>query len=510
MQDAEPLVSPAAPPVRDAAPAGAGHLPLAADAGSPLAALQPPESPETWQGALSRRLRSLLRTAPFHRLEASKALREGDYSLQDLRALALRVLDATIEKMGLAAGATRAELDEVLAPLVRAAEPTASPERVRDVVTLVLDGLLNERERRQAFSEPYSEFGEAGLTRKVLSFHLLREEELPDGTVVARATTEGVNLYAGMLEYDVEDAQTAEEAVLHSQIRRGRIAEAVATAHRARVRSIEYEGKLTGILQTTRRDVTQVDWVHEVLGLLEEARIHLEDRQTAELSLIDAVETRLERADAAAAPQLFTLLETLKECHARHLRLHGELISANQQYLDEQARQAFRPRLLSPLPDPEAELLRPALELPAGALAAQAGELLRCFNPPHVPPVYCLSTLLDRLLAPRRGEDSPFDLSGPELEPLQEPPLPFSAEDEQAVDRLLAGLQQDRPQKLSALLRKARQEGLTPGALHLLVLRALQAFDRDEELHTNLISEPAGSKLDDPDFKGDDLLVSRE
>lgn len=47
------------------------------------------------------------------------------------------------------------------------------------------------------------------------------------------ATTEGINLYAGMLDYPVEDAQIADEAVLHAQVQRGRLHDAVQTARRA-------------------------------------------------------------------------------------------------------------------------------------------------------------------------------------------------------------------------------------------------------------------------------------
>jgi len=470
----------------------------------------PPGSPgaETWQSALSRRLRSLLRTAPFHRLEAARQRGEGDLPFHDLRALALRALDATIEKMGRGEGATRQDLDEALNPLIRAAEPGIAPERAAEIVTLVLDGLLNERERRQAFSEAYAEFGERGVTARQLSFHLLREEELPSGLIVARATTEGVNLYAGMLEYDVEDAQTAEEAVLRSQIRRGRIAEAVATAQRARLRSIEYEGKLLGILQTTRRDVSQVAWVHEVVTLLQEARLHLEERQEVELALIVSVEAKLDRAEAAVAPQYVALLQTLKECHARHLRLHGRLMGANQQYLDEQERQSFRPRLLLPLADLEAEVLRPALELPVGLVAGFAGRLLADFHPPRVRALLSLPLLIDRLLAPRRAEEAAYDQPSPDLDLVDQPDPPFTREDELAVEDLLAEVGTS-PVALSALRAEARDRGLGAGALHLLVLRTLQVFDRELEA-IPFRSEATGQPLRDPAFVGDDLWLSRD
>jgi hypothetical protein len=38
----------------------------------------------------------------------------------------------------------------------------------------------------------------------------------------------------------------------------------------------------------------------------------------------------------------------------------------------------------------------------------------------------------------------------------------------------------------------------------------LQAFDRSEEGHTPLQTEPAGAPLLDEEFRGDDLLVRRD
>ena len=64
-----------------------------------------PESPaahtERWQEAVTRRVRALLRTAPLHAPERLQRLRDADLGSVDVRSLALRVLDVTIEEMGL-------------------------------------------------------------------------------------------------------------------------------------------------------------------------------------------------------------------------------------------------------------------------------------------------------------------------------------------------------------------------------------------------------------------------
>ncbi len=52
--------------------------------------------------------------------------------------------------------------------------------------------------------------------RRSVSFHRLRRQEADDDRVVLRATTEAINLYAGMHNIDVEDAPTAAEPVLQA------------------------------------------------------------------------------------------------------------------------------------------------------------------------------------------------------------------------------------------------------------------------------------------------------
>ena len=261
-------------------------------------------NPDTWQEALTRRLRTLLRMIPLQRMEAGKGRRELALDSQDLRALALRALDLTIERMGLGTGPTYEELSEALVPLVRACDDRLDDDEVDGVIRLVVDELLNERDRRSAFRESYLAIDRDRIVRRYLDFHLLQEHSAPDGSIVLRATTEAINLYAGMLEYPVEDAQIAEEAVLRSQVSRGRIADAVQTARRARLRSIEYEQKVLSYLETTRRDVTQIDWVRDALVLIRAARVHIQERVDAEGELIRAVDVRLESATGEAGAQL--------------------------------------------------------------------------------------------------------------------------------------------------------------------------------------------------------------
>lgn len=467
-------------------------------------------APDNWQDAVTRRLRTLVRLSPLHRIEAVKAHRDDDLTDIDLRALCLRALDLTIERMGLGTGMTHEELRDELVPMVGSMRPDLSEDVRRVVADAIVLDLLNERDRRREFRERYVAFDGARVVHREISLRLLRESELGDGTIVLRATTEAINIYAGMLEYPVEDAQIAEEAVLRSQIHRGLIADAVRTATRYRMRSLEYEQKIQGYLETARRDVSQVDWIHEVLGFLASARTHLEERQRHDQDLLRSIEARQDVASEGDAAQLARLRDTVEECYRRHMQLHGRIIPANQDYLREQDRQVFRPRLSASYPDLEADVLCGALELPTGALAGLADSLLAHFQPPRPPPQLRLGTLIDKLLAPRRAsEEAEVTPDHADLETIDTDHNYFTPDDHAVVADLLTSLPPGE-QTLSAWLAELRTDGVASRLLRLLGLRLLAVFGNPGDPLALWLDVAASDRpLIDPDFLGDDLILCK-
>src|SRR5580692_5983223 len=111
---------------------------------------------DPWEKALPSRIRTLLLTSPLHRMESTKGHRMAELVRQDLRMLALRIMDATIERMGLGYGAAREAIISELTPLVQKADESLTRQDARAVVEIVIEGLLNDGERRQAFREPYA------------------------------------------------------------------------------------------------------------------------------------------------------------------------------------------------------------------------------------------------------------------------------------------------------------------------------------------------------------------
>ncbi len=456
---------------------------------------------DPWHATLTRRLRSLARTAPLHRVEASKASRVRDLGPHDLRALALRVIDSAIEHMGLGYGARRSDLYEALRPLLTATEPGLSAADIAEISDVVIDSLLNEPNRRLAFDEPYLSFdGESAMWRSV-SFHLLREEEADDESIVLKASTEAINLYAGMLEIDVEDAQTAAEAVLQAQLARGAISAAVTTARQARLRSIEYAEKVRDTLRRARRDVSQVD-AKQMLGIIGAARKHIGERIEVERGLLDAVRERVTEAEAGDAVALVQLTDALGDCRQRHLRLHQDLIGANETWLAEQERQRFRRGRVSALPDLERDVFLPLVAARRGVLDPLVDDLILPLHAPATPAVFGLSMLVDALLAPRRAVvEAPLTAPANLLEDIQAAEVRFDETHRVRVAALLAA-----PSTLGQLLSASRVAGDPPAVRRLLVLRTLWAWDRDAG--DPLLVHPCDT-LQDPEFQGQDFKVGQ-
>ncbi len=452
----------------------------------------------TVHAVLSYRLRSLVRTGPLHRIEANKGSRARDLTRHDLRALALCAIDATIEHMGLGYGAYRSDIATALSPIIRAVEPDAIATDVDKITDIVVEHLLNESSRRLQFDEPYVDFDGSSATSRSVRFHLLREEEADDGSIVLKATTEAINLYAGMLDVDVEDAQTAAEAVLKAQIERGAIGAAVATARQARLRSIEYGEKLRSTLRQVRRDVSRVDasvMLHTVAG----ARRHLEERLRVERGLIDAVEERVAQAEVEEAPALVELRDTLTACRYRHLQLHTDVLGMNETWLSEQERQRFRRQRASALPDLDRDVLGPLIAATMGKIDPILDVLLLSLHAPVPPRVFDLGRLADSLLAPRRREpDLDLDDVAEELELIPAVEARFDAQTVARARELLGS-----GGTLSSLLDASRTAKDAPAVRRLLVLRALWAWDPDPE--DTLTAQPVGN-LRDPEYDGDDLI----
>lgn len=188
---------------------------------------------------------------PILRLYRQPGTRDDRHLQYDTLALIMKVFDTIIDQSGFGSDVTDATLTDAVRPLLRAWDEangsTPSPDLYAEVVARVLAELKNEDQRQQPFEIPYQAFDDTGRpTQHVLRFKLLIEQFGHDGSIVLKLSSEAINLFLNAFGLDIEDAQVANEAVVQSQLERGRFNEAVQSAQNARGQSMRFDAKVRG------------------------------------------------------------------------------------------------------------------------------------------------------------------------------------------------------------------------------------------------------------------------
>ena len=259
----------------------------------------PVTSDEIRNSALVRRLRVLLHAQPLYQLGQSDTRRDEAFRHYDTLVIALKILDVIAERMGMEIEADREYVDFSLAPLLDAMDRRAGllpdVERHVQITDKVFAALRNDGDARRPFKISYSDLDENGdLVERQLEFRLIQDAFGLNGDLVMRLTNEAVNLNFNALELDLEDSQAATEAIVHSQMCRGKFDEARRNAHYAVRQSRLYCDRLRKMLRDTQRDISRVDWAVKAPGLIAEAMRHLETRLDVEHNIILTATDRLD------------------------------------------------------------------------------------------------------------------------------------------------------------------------------------------------------------------------
>jgi hypothetical protein len=462
-----------------------------------------------WTRALAHRLRVLLHTLPLDALHRSNALRDPELRHYDGLALGLATMDLIIDHMGLDIDVDRARvashLEPLLAEMDRVAGKTPDGEHHTAIVDRVVGALRNDEERRRPFAVSYLDLDGGKLVRRLREFRLVYDQFHPDGGTVLRLSNEAVNLFLGALELPIEDAQAAAEAIVQSQLARGRLDEALDSAQGAHLQSIRYKAKLERVLRETRRDVTSLDWRVEVPRLLDEALAHVSARLLVEQTIVNTATERLdllEEGDERGA--IVARISALaRECMLLHTALQGPLMRARNVFLDEQARQRFVAPPLTARPELVRDVLEPALALPKSDALPLVESLQPLLFGAHPPAVLSLRMLVDWQLRPRREiAPSPHAVAEPDLAERGLDPTRFPAEIRTLVTELLDGLTE--PRTLSELLEALRAQGAPEATLDALALSVSEAF-ADEQTHSIV---RVGSRFEAGGWFGDELLIT--
>jgi hypothetical protein len=465
-----------------------------------------------------RRTKALMRTAPLHRLSQTTSWQGWDEELYDTRVLALAAIDAVVARMGFATELTYEEALGIVAHLAAVAAPERPEDEHVKVASFVLDGLLNDRDQNdaQAFLLPYSDYTD-GHERRVLRFFLLVEKVRPDGRVVLEASTDAINVFRGGLNLRVEDAQMAMELVLRAQLERGDLDEAEVTAEQNQRLSYEMSAKIRAILDSTRSDVSRVDWGGEVLADLDRARAHVGQRISVEEQILAHLAAGDESREGDVKDKSLRVADLLEACLREHRMLHEALMGASTVFFEEQKRQELRFRGhglgLFSCAD---HLFAPTLLSGATAATQIGGIFTEKVSGPIVPRIPRMCDLIPLMLR-RRGAPGDVEFVDDELDldNVGEDIETFDPDIVDAASIVVARTAQE-PVQLSELLAQART--WDPQVEELVRLSVLWAFapehDDDELagiavdiLEPGVVAIPTGAQIETEGWSGDDLLV---
>jgi hypothetical protein len=464
-----------------------------------------------WDSALTRRLRVLLHTGPLHALRASDSRRDPSLRHYDSMALALKVMDLVVEHTGLEREVDRSMLLGALSPLLVAADSAAGippdPARHALMIDRVLAGLRNDDEHRRPFTLAYDDFSVSPIVQRQLEFRLLADHFHPSGGIVLRLSNEAVNLYLNALELDIEDAQAAAEAVVQSQLARGKFGEAVETARNARWQSMRYQSKIEGIVRDTRRDIERVDWRDEVPRLLDSALTHIAGRLVTEDNILKTAEERLDVLDGEdeRARAVAEVARLIRDCRLRHVDLHQRLMGARNVFLDEQARQAFAARPLQLRVELVTDVLEPLLRCEAVGARTVTESCYPAFLGGIAPGMLSLAELVAWQLRPRRElPETEAPLPEPDLVPYDVEVLRYPPAIHERADAILSTI--EGPTTLAVLLERAHAAGEPTLAIELAALLILRQYAPEEGETTPVkVERHAGPPLRVAGLYGDNL-----
>lgn len=476
--------------------------------------------PELWDPQLTLQLRALLHANPLLNLQYRDDRRPPELQHYSSLSLALKVFDLIVTHTGLGKDIEYEQAANELLPLLEAMDQAAGVasdlERQARMAERVLATLLNEEERRQPFKQPYTTFEQGNAIERVLAVRLLEERYQPDGRVVLRLSNESANLLLNALTLDLENAQTAAEAILQRQLQRGQLQDARATAQWALQQSVRLCEQLAHRLFDTRRNLQSVDWNEEMRQLLDEALAHVKVRCEAENSIIAAAREQRDQLTPGSekSHQLAEIIALVEACRRQHLALQRRLIEAPHVFFEEQERQVLTFRPPPTLPHPQTDLLVPLLRSPSAQVMQALDTLVSACLPPRSPGIFSFAHCLSYLLQPRREtHTASIPIVPPDLSDVDYDQPHFTLDALQQSEKLLTAL--EKPERLSCIIQEAQVNGESVTVLESLVFLILEYFDPQDT------QKPEGNPVDVlkidgqqfwlNNFAGDDvLLVPRE
>ena len=467
---------------------------------------------ESWSKVMARRMESLVMSFPVHQVSSKgESGYYPEWRDQNFAFLALQVFDSVFARMapGLGRGATREEIVLDLSPHILARQPDLTEAQVEHMVDFILNHLMNEG--KGSFEQECVWLDEEENSRPyAFRYALLKSyhDPLRDRFII-RATRESIHLFLRMLDQPIQDEQITNLFVLQEQVRRGRIGRSRREAERTMLLSLEYERYIEDMLRAIRRDVRSVDWVREVTPKIEEAHQHVQRLIRDQGQVLRELKGELQQThDHSRLMAIHELIHVLETCQGRHMELQRRILEAGPSFLEEQAYQRFRSMARSPMPDLNEQVFLPALSVEEPFFEDILDLIYADVLGPRLPRIFDLEVFVDRLLrddfsaAPVMSEEDQEDRL-----PVHMVFDPLELDIEEKIAKIVNQVG-SVPLRLSALLEQGRAMEMELSELAVVGVTLLHSYHARSDL-LGLHVARDGRLLDDPDFMGDDLLISR-
>jgi hypothetical protein len=441
---------------------------------------------DLWNDFLTHQLRVLLYAEPLLKLTLRDEHRAAELRHYDSLSLALKLFDSIIEHTGLEQEIDHNTALQILLPLLEAMDQAAGLEvnRTRELqmAERVLAVLRNDEDGQRPFKITYTDFDKNQVVERVLSVRLVEERYHTDGRIILRLSNELTNLLLNALSTDIEDAQAAAEAIVQSQLARGRLHEAVNSARQARFHSMRLKEKIERILIDTRRDLSRVDWSKDVPHVLSESIEHLKLRCKVEQNIARSARERREALslESEEIGHLAEIIALVEDCRQRHMELQQHLLRARLTFLDEQERQAFTLLMQTSLPHLLSDVLEPLLQAPRVLAEHAIVDMLPFCLGVRIPRVFSLAHAIQRQLQPRREPRPDSVPEEPrELVSVSNDQPYYSPEHTHRAKTYLQAI--EKPVRLHELLQRALHADEAQQTVELLAFLVLRQFDPEEK-----------------------------
>lgn len=468
----------------------------------------------SWNRTLTDRQRVLLHTQPLMLMRYHWLSRDDDGQRYDPLCLWIKLFEVVIDQSGFGNDVVRESVARELMPLLRAVDVAKQVDldeaRYRRVVDRLIGHLLNESNRGESFSIDYTDFDADGQSGQyTLTFKLLKEVHGYTGEIALELSSEAINLFLNALDLDIESEQIANEAVVQFQLERGNFDKARSSAEVARARSLQYEQKLGRFIEQAKRDIRRVDWREEVHTALVEANEHVDLRLRIEEDIIRTARGRLDAiSENDTVLPLTDVIRLMQDCRSRHLRLNRRLMTARDEFIEQQSRQCFVETSVSLPVNLRDDVLGSLLELPTRVAVQFLTATGHALVGPTAPGMLNLCELVHWQLQPKReaaiGETDLDDVD------LVEASVELSRFDDETFLQCEKVFQElSMPVLLSEVLNQLAEDGCLESVQDAVTLQILERFDPDDEgfLDHVQVDLAERSSLNAARCCGDDLWI---